>query len=154
MAFARVTICHLSPRSLWCRSAAIFFIYRSLWPFACLDRRTRVQPGVPMTKAAATPGVISSSSVSDMNRRRFLSAATSSPILLSAQGEPSKPAPRKALMKAGTQHDSSDETLRVLAAFGVEDICSALPSERMDPRWSVEDLTRLRERVESHGIKL
>jgi mannonate dehydratase len=57
-------------------------------------------------------------------------------------------------MKAGTQHDSSDETLRVLAAFGVEHICSALPSERMDPRWSVEDLTRLRERVESHGIKL
>jgi len=30
----------------------------------------------------------------------------------------------KALMKVGTQHDSSDEVLAVLAAFGVTNICS------------------------------
>jgi len=57
-------------------------------------------------------------------------------------------------MKAGTQHDSSDSVLRVMAAFGVEHICSTLPSTRFDEHWSVEGLSQLRERVESHGIKL
>jgi mannonate dehydratase len=57
-------------------------------------------------------------------------------------------------MKVGTQHDSSDEALRALAAFGVNHICSRLPSARLDENWSVEGLTRLRERVESFGVKL
>ena len=57
-------------------------------------------------------------------------------------------------MKAGTQHDSTDEALRVLAAFGIEHICSTLPSAKLDASWTVEELTRLRERVESHGIHL
>ena len=59
-----------------------------------------------------------------------------------------------ARMKAGTQHGSSDDVLRVLAAFGVNHICSTLPSRKLDENWSVEGLTRLRERVESHGIRL
>jgi len=57
-------------------------------------------------------------------------------------------------MKAGTQHDSSDDALHVLAAFGVEHICSTLPAAKLDANWSVEGLARLRERVESHGIRL
>lgn len=57
-------------------------------------------------------------------------------------------------MKAGTQHGSSDDILRVLAAFGVNHICSALPSRKLDEAWSVEGLSRLRERVESFGIRL
>ena len=57
-------------------------------------------------------------------------------------------------MKVGTQHDSSDEVLRVMAALGVNHICSRLPSTRLDDHWSVEGLTRLRERVESFGIAL
>jgi mannonate dehydratase len=57
-------------------------------------------------------------------------------------------------MKVGTQHGSSDEILQVLAAFGVNHICSALPSARMDEQWSAESLMKLRERVESFGIKL
>jgi mannonate dehydratase len=57
-------------------------------------------------------------------------------------------------MKVGTQHDSSDETLAVMAAFGVNNICSRLPSARLDDQWSVEGLTRLRERVEKAGIRL
>ncbi len=61
---------------------------------------------------------------------------------------------RKALMKAGTQHGDSNEILRVLAGFGVNHICSRLPSERMDEHWSVEGLMRLRERVESFGLTL
>ena len=60
----------------------------------------------------------------------------------------------KGLMKVGTQHDSSDEVLAVLAAFGVTNICSRLPSARFDDQWSVESLTRLRERVERFGITL
>lgn len=57
-------------------------------------------------------------------------------------------------MKVGTQHGGSDEILRCLAAFGVDSICSPLPSPRLDERWSVGGLTRLRERVESYGIRL
>jgi mannonate dehydratase len=60
----------------------------------------------------------------------------------------------KALMKVGTQHDSSDEVLTILAALGVTHICSRLPSTRLDDEWSVEGLTRLRERVERAGITL
>ena len=62
--------------------------------------------------------------------------------------------PKKALMKVGTQNVSADETLRVLAALGVNHVCSTLPSARLDERWSVDGLMRLRERVESFGIKL
>src|SRR5215510_15984371 len=61
---------------------------------------------------------------------------------------------RKALMKVGHQHESSDDVLKFLAAFGVNHICSALPSERFDDAWSVEGLTKLKDRVESFGIKL
>jgi mannonate dehydratase len=42
----------------------------------------------------------------------------------------------------------------VLAGFGVNNICSRLPSARLDAAWSVEGLTRLRERVESFGLTL
>jgi mannonate dehydratase len=68
-------------------------------------------------------------------------------------GQPAA-APRKALMKVGTQHGSTDEILGLLAAFGVNNICCSLPSARLDDRWSVESLVKLRERVESFGIKL
>ncbi len=63
-----------------------------------------------------------------------------------ARGEP--------LMKVGTQHDSSDEVLAVLAALGVNHICSRLPSPRLDEAWSVDGLTKLKARVESYGIAL
>jgi mannonate dehydratase len=60
----------------------------------------------------------------------------------------------KALMKVGAQNVSSDEDLRLLAALGVNNICGPLPAARLDEKWSVEGLTRLRERVESFGIRL
>ena len=59
-----------------------------------------------------------------------------------------------ARMKAGTQHGDSDAILRVLAGFGVNHICSRLPSRSLDDAWSVHGLVRLRERVESFGITL
>jgi mannonate dehydratase len=60
----------------------------------------------------------------------------------------------KVRMKVGTQHGDSDAILRVLAGFGVNHICSRLPSARMDAAWSVDSLSRLRERVESFGLTL
>jgi mannonate dehydratase len=57
-------------------------------------------------------------------------------------------------MKVGHQHHSSDQDLRVLAAFGVNHICSALPSRSLDDNWSVAGLSQLRERVERFGITL
>ncbi len=89
-----------------------------------------------------------------MQRREFLFTTASGAVLSGARAAQANPAPQKARMKAGTQHDSSDEALRVMAAFGVEHICSTLPSAKLDEQWSVEDLTKLRERVEGHGIKL
>lgn len=61
---------------------------------------------------------------------------------------------RRALMKVGHQHDHSEETLRLLAGLGVNHICSGEPSAKFDANWSVEGLTKFRERVESFGIKL
>ncbi|HVN81562.1 MAG TPA: mannonate dehydratase [Terriglobia bacterium] len=63
-------------------------------------------------------------------------------------------ASRRALMKVGTQQGSSDEILQLLSCLGVNHICSSLPSPKMDESWSLEGLMRLRDRVESYGIKL
>ena len=99
-----------------------------------------------------------------MNRREFVrltgsgvTAGTLAGSLTAAQAPPAAKragAAGKARMKAGTQHGDSDPILRVLAGFGVTNICSRLPSARLDAEWSVEGLSRLRERVESFGITL
>jgi mannonate dehydratase len=90
-----------------------------------------------------------------MRRRSFLEAAAATIAAAGATPPASGAQPRKkASLKLGTQHDSSNETLRVLAAFGVNHICSTLPSARLDANWSVDGLSRLRERVESFGIRL
>ncbi len=60
----------------------------------------------------------------------------------------------RARMKVGTQHGHTDDILRSCAAFGVNNICSGLPSPKMDEAWSVDSLSRLRERVKAHGISL
>jgi mannonate dehydratase len=62
--------------------------------------------------------------------------------------------PSKVKFKVGTQHGDSDAILKAMAAFGCNNICSNLPSPRMDEKWTVEALTRLRERVESYGLSL
>src|SRR5438093_10036778 len=93
-----------------------------------------------------------------MDRRQFmtLAAAGSAAAHASyAQATPRAAAPaRKAMMKVGTQHDSSDATLPILAGLGVNNICSTLPSARFDDEWSVEGLSRLKERVGKFGISL
>ena len=88
-----------------------------------------------------------------MNRRRFLhtTGALAAAPGISAAAVTSPSASR---MKVGTQNDSGEANLKVLAALGVNHICSTLPSAKFDENWSVESLTKLRERVESHGLKL
>ena len=102
-----------------------------------------------------------------MHRRKFMrlagngiaSGALVTPLsqyanARTAQKHSPNKVPQKALMKVGTQNVSADESLKVLAALGVNHVCSSLPAARLDERWSVEGLTKLRERVESFGIKL
>jgi len=95
-----------------------------------------------------------------MNRRNFLqlAGATAGASVMNSrtvlpQGSKSA-TPLKGLMKVGTQHGSSDDILEVLCSLGVNNICSSLPSAKMDAAWSVEALTKLRERVESYAIHL
>jgi mannonate dehydratase len=102
----------------------------------------------------------------DMNRRQFFrigSAATTATLVerVVAAQVARQPATRttsgrasKAMMKVGTQHGDADDILRAMAGFGVVNICSRLPSARLDEAWSVDGLSRLRERVESFGIAL
>jgi len=103
----------------------------------------------------------------DINRRDFvrvagLGLAAGSTATAESAGDAAQTAARgrgpnpsrKAAMKVGTQHDSSDEVLGILAALGVNYICSRLPSAKFDEQWSIEGLTRLRERVERFGITL
>ena len=93
-----------------------------------------------------------------MDRRGFLCAAGGAVVSPFAGDLFSSSAnavtPRPALMKVGTQHGDSDGILRALAGFGVNHICSRLPSEKLDGKWSVDALSKLRERVESFGIAL
>jgi mannonate dehydratase len=87
-----------------------------------------------------------------VSRRTF--GKTAAAGLVGAWAAPPKAEAPRSGLKVGTQHGCSDEILTVLAALGVNHICSDLPSERLDERWSVEGLTKLRERVESFGIHL
>jgi mannonate dehydratase len=103
-----------------------------------------------------------------MDRREFVKLAGSgvsigalAESVVSAQiaQSPARPAVpaapgAKARMKVGTQNGDSDDLLRAFAAFGVNNICSRLPSAKLDDAWSVEGLSRLRDRVTSFGISL
>ena len=104
-----------------------------------------------------------------MNRRDFVKlAASGMPVgalaeaVVSAQqaqvparsGLVAPTTSAKVKMKVGTQHGDTEEILKACAAFGVNNICSSLPSAKMDDNWSVDGLSRLRDRVKAHGISL
>jgi len=103
-----------------------------------------------------------------MNRREFvkltgsgMTAGALAEAFVSAQAAktpapaPAKGAPNsKVKFKVGTQQGDSHAILTAMAAFGCNNICSELPSAKMDENWTVEALTKLRERVESYGISL
>jgi mannonate dehydratase len=97
-----------------------------------------------------------------MHRRTFLAAgaaALSAPAVGCAgekahgPGTPSRPS-TKLLAQLGMQDYATDDFLQMYSAFGVNHICSALPSKTLDEKWSVEGLTKERERVESFGLHL
>jgi len=104
-----------------------------------------------------------------MNRREFVKlagagmpAAALAEAVVSAQqaqspaksGIVAQTVSPKVKMKVGTQHGHSDAILRACAAFGVNNICSGLPSAKIDEAWTVEGLSKLRDTVASHGISL
>ena len=95
------------------------------------------------------------------SRRQFLTSASAGAALLGIPlanvADAITPMPGKARqmrMYAGHQHDHSAATLKLLAAFGVKNICSGLPSRNLDDNWSVAGLTALRKQVESFGLAL
>ncbi|HEY7498288.1 MAG TPA: mannonate dehydratase [Vicinamibacterales bacterium] len=103
-----------------------------------------------------------------MNRREFVrlagsgmtagalaEAAVTSRVAAQSKGAaPRTAASAKARMKVGTQHGDSDAILRAMAGFGVNNICSRLPSEKLDAAWSVDGLKKLKDRIESFGVTL
>jgi mannonate dehydratase len=88
-----------------------------------------------------------------MNRRQLLYAGSAAAFAPGLEAAQQKGAPQ-ARMKAGTQHGVSDDILRTMASLGVDHICGSLPSRRLDAAWSVESLTRTRERINSFGLRL
>jgi mannonate dehydratase len=117
-----------------------------------------------------------------MDRRRFLQTAGGAAALAQAASEQlkaqqqqpvsyanydrngvipgSKPAdpkvenpPRKAKMHVGTQHTTDDVQLGIISSFGVNHICGTEIGPKLED-WSVDNLSKLKERVEKHGIAL
>src|SRR5690242_4472542 len=86
-----------------------------------------------------------------MRRRHFFELGAAA---LAAAQAPDVHGAGRALMKLGTQHGESDDILRTMAAFGVNHICARTPSKQLDEAWSVEALTKLRERIEKFGLTL
>jgi mannonate dehydratase len=88
-----------------------------------------------------------------MRRRDFFEMGAAA---LAASQAPASAAPGRhpVRMKLGTQHGESDDILRACAAFGVNHIAAHTPSKVLDEKWSVENLVRLRERIEKFGVKL
>jgi mannonate dehydratase len=95
-----------------------------------------------------------------MNRRTFVTAGAAA-FAAPAPGLEGRPrggpagegqAGGKLLAKLGMQDYASDDFLQIYSAFGIEHICSSLPSRTLDEKWSVEGLLKERERVESFGI--
>ena len=115
----------------------------------------------PTSRAALMPHVPAPA----LDRRKFLSGAALGAAALGLAGTSGRAASspsaavgpgrrRPVLMKAGHQHDHSEMTLRALAAFGVNHICSGAIGRKVEEEWSVEALLRLRKHVESFGLKL
>ena len=88
-----------------------------------------------------------------MRRREFLATGTAAMAPAVEAAQPKKTG-RKALMKVGMQERTSDEDLVALCSLGVTHICGSVPSPRLDQNWSVEGLTKTKERVASYGMSL
>jgi mannonate dehydratase len=105
-----------------------------------MDRRTFLAAG---TAALAAPA------------RRLEACATESGHATTETGQAAAAKkPPRFLATLGMQDYATDDFLQMYAAFGIEHICSSLPSRKLDEKWSVEGLLKERERIESFGIHL
>lgn len=92
-----------------------------------------------------------------MKRREFFKGAGLGALALGGcAAAPATPATgTRARMKLGTQQASpTDDMLRYFAQFGVRNICGTPPRPGLKGSWDVDDLLKLRERVELFGIRL
>src|SRR5262249_29320881 len=142
---------HVAPSSPRPRSPPLQEGWSSSWA-GC---RLRLQESPYDTPGPRVQRYTSQPTEMTMQRRDFIRlAGLGMTVDAEAIGQSTRVPPKKALMTVGTQHDDSNEVLTVLAALGVNHICSRLPSAKFDDAWSVDGLSRLRERVESFGIAL
>ena len=91
-----------------------------------------------------------------MNRRQLLTATAASAAaqILPAASQAATP-PKRALMKLGCQSGpTSEQRLQFFARHGVQSICGYPEDSQKQGFYSVEDLAKLKERVEKHKIGL
>ena len=94
-----------------------------------------------------------------MNRRRFLESAPAAGAVVAAMAQSEASggtlAPGRGRMVVGCQRGpTSDEMLAYFKRYGVEHICGHPPPSGEKGYWDRDDLMRLRERVDRHGIRL
>lgn len=89
-----------------------------------------------------------------MKRRNFIQFAAAGTAVGTRPGQAAAAPSRPVLFHAGTQQGHSPDVLRAVAAFGLKHICSGEIAPRLDEKWSVDGLSRLREQVESYGLSL
>jgi mannonate dehydratase len=90
-----------------------------------------------------------------MKRREFLSsAAAAGGASLGTPRAGAAPSAPKGALKLAMKHVLPGDELKALAAFGIRHVMANMPSKVMDESWSVEGLTKFRERFEAHGIRV
>ena len=92
-----------------------------------------------------------------MNRRQLLSAAAAAAAsqIASASQAGSAAAPKRALMKLGCQSGPTDDTrLQFFKRHSVDHICGYPEDSGNKGYYSAEDLSKVKERCEKHGVTL
>jgi mannonate dehydratase len=97
-----------------------------------------------------------------MDRRTFFQVSSAGAFAaeahMAAMPQDTTPTPRRDLragkLKLGTQHGfaSTPEGMKICAALGVTHVCGELPSRKLDEKWSVDNLSRMRDNFEKAGL--
>ncbi len=116
-----------------------------------MDRRRFFQSTIQTAGAALAAQALAPTAAQAQNPAA-LAASYAPPQPAAAPAR--KPTGTKATMVAGTQHSHQDEVLSVMSSFGINHICSTDLGTQLDASWSVDSLSKLREKVEKHGIAL
>ena len=90
-----------------------------------------------------------------MRRRGFLSVAGATAIADGPSPAAAEDDGKPVLMHLGCQSGPTDDKrLQFFRRHAVEHVCGYPDGERTESRYTVEDLSRLRERCEKHGVSL